>query len=96
MFADLLQEKFSEDTFTVNRGRKYDKIVHNHSVYAFVNVETGELIKAAGWNAPALNKDKETAGKYFLDTAEGVHIAILNADRFAGFLYSDFKVRIPA
>ena len=99
-FAGMLSEKMpyneARDTnnFYVLRGRKFDKIVRDSSVYAFVNVATGELIKAASWSKPATNKFGDTAGKYFLNTEEAVKTAILNADQFGGFLYSDYPVRV--
>ena len=41
------------------KGRKYAKIVRANedgsakSVHCFVNLENGDILKAAGWNAPA-------------------------------------------
>lgn len=95
-FAEALNEKFSKDAplthpWEVRAGRKFDKLIENHSVYAFVDKETGELIKAAGWETPAKNANGETAGKYFLSTEEGFAIALLNADRYASFLYSSYQ-----
>ena len=58
LFASLLNAKFSADgdTFTVQQGPKYGRIVittygHN-SVHAFVDRE-GHVLKAAGWATPA-------------------------------------------
>lgn len=101
-FAELLSEKMPHDEvrntnlFSVQRGRKYDKIVRDRSVYAFVNVATGELIKAASFNKPAMNKFGETAGKYFLNTEEDTKVAIFNADQYGGFLYNNYPVRKEA
>lgn len=46
--------------FTAEEGRKFVKIVQTYnghggcrSVHSFVDKKTGELYKAAGWNAPA-------------------------------------------
>lgn len=41
------------DDYTTQVGRKYVKIVHDHSVHAFVDPKTGAVYKSAGWNAPA-------------------------------------------
>lgn len=41
----------------IENGRKYVKLVSNRngsrSVWCFVNKETGDILKAASWNAPA-------------------------------------------
>jgi hypothetical protein len=51
----------SPATFHVIKGRKFDKVVrkskgNNESVYAFINKETGGIIKPAGWKQPEPNK----------------------------------------
>lgn len=93
-FAEALTEKFQDDAFTVEPGRKYDRIVRRRSVYAFVNRETGELVKAATWSQPAKNKDGNTFEKYFLNTDEGFMTALFNADPYGAFLYNDYRVLI--
>lgn len=44
-------------TLSVERGRKYAKIVRteygSRSVYCFVELSTGNVLKAASWKAPA-------------------------------------------
>ena len=47
-FGFINYDKFS---FTV--GKKYIRIVRGDSVHCFVNKETGDVLKAAGWKAPA-------------------------------------------
>lgn len=93
-FTQALNDKFPDFQFTVQRGRKYDRIVHNHSAYAFVNRETGELVKSATWTQPAKNKDGHTFGKYFLNTDEGFESALYNADQYGRFLYNDYRVLV--
>ena len=44
-------------------GNKYLKIVSKNSVWGFINLgnpkfKEGDLLKAAGWSAPALNKPR--------------------------------------
>ena len=44
--------------YTIESGKKYHKIVFidgggHHSVHCFVNRETGEVYKSAGWKSPA-------------------------------------------
>ena len=50
------------DNFDIRYGKKYIKIVCNNSVVAFVvgvdndkKFKKGDILKAAGWNAPARN-----------------------------------------
>jgi hypothetical protein len=48
--------KHSCGTMTVQPGKKYARIVTNDphpSAYCFVNLETGDILKSAGWSAPA-------------------------------------------
>ena len=81
-FIDGLNAKFDDyAVFSVNPGKKFDKIVAttsgNHShVYAFVDTD-GNVYKAAGWKAPA-------KGIRYTSVAS----ALANADRFGGFLYA--------
>ena len=51
------------DTYDIRYGKKYIKIVCNNSVAAFVvgvdndkKFKKGDILMAAGWNAPARNK----------------------------------------
>jgi hypothetical protein len=52
---------FDEQT-TVTEGSKYIKIIRDNTVWGFVvkadfkHFKKGDILKAAGWNAPALNK----------------------------------------
>lgn len=52
--VEIDNDRFSVE---VDNGRKYYKIVQvnrgQRSVHAFVDKETGDLYKAASWNAPA-------------------------------------------
>ena len=53
-------------------GSKYLKIVKEHSVWGFINLKNknfkeGDILKAAGWKAPALNKAR---GNIFNDNYE--------------------------
>lgn len=64
-FAALLNEKFADpssfacNVFGVDKGRKFDRVWAqqqdggNKHVHAFVDRETGEVYKSAGWKAPA-------------------------------------------
>jgi hypothetical protein len=64
--ARLDRAGLPRDTYQVQSGRKNDKIVKvqagvGRSAYCFVDRETGNILKAAGWNAPA----KGTRGSIF-------------------------------
>ena len=37
----------------LTRGQKYVRIVHDGSAHSFVDMETGDVLKPAGWNKPA-------------------------------------------
>jgi hypothetical protein len=64
-YARMLNDKFKGETkfspcvFTVERGRRFDRITQetrdgrNRSVHCFVEVATGHIYKAAGYKAPA-------------------------------------------
>lgn len=50
-----MKENFSNlspKEFTVNSGRKFDKVVRDRSVFAFINKETGAIVKPASWKSP--------------------------------------------
>lgn len=39
----------------IQMGRKYARVVTDSSVHTFVNLENGDILKAASWKAPAPN-----------------------------------------
>lgn len=82
-------------TLEVESGKKFDKIVISYtvgkeghstgkSVHAFVERETGALIKAATWKAPAKIKTG-WATKYNLETE--FEKALAAADCYGSYLY---------
>jgi hypothetical protein len=88
-FAARLDEKFAtapgSEGFAVLAGRKYDKVVQTsygqRSVHAFVERATGQLYKAAGWNAPA------KGARYDLSTEESFKATVAAADQYGSYLY---------
>jgi hypothetical protein len=92
-FANALNEKFSDYTFDVDYGRKFDKVTQERvtggggSVHAFIERETGKLIKAAGWNAPQKGVNG-LAYRYDLSTEEGFDLALEKSDQYGGYLYA--------
>lgn len=94
-FAEALNVKFPEFEFYIDAGVKFDKIVRRsrsstrdtqRSVYAFVERSSGDLIKAAGWKAPAKLKSG-WATKYNLITE--FDKAVEESDFAGGFLYQN-------
>lgn len=51
--------------FELTQGRKYIKIIRDRAVYAFINRENGDIMKPAGWKAPA----KHARGNIFKQDA---------------------------
>lgn len=55
------------DTFTVNKGRKYIKVVRNTPsqkfVHSFIDKETGDIFKSSTWSSPA----KHARGNIFVE-----------------------------
>lgn len=91
-FANAMNSKFRHEdtTFSLERGKKYDKVVaasttgSSRHVFAFVVRATGDLVKAASWKAPQRDKDG-LAVRYNLDRE--FDTAVEAADLFGGFLY---------
>lgn len=88
-FAAALDDKFAGQgyEYLVLAGRKYDKIVrvpygatHGSSVYAFVDRQTGDLLKAASWKKPA------PGVRYYSN--ELMTRALDEADPYGSFLYN--------
>lgn len=94
-FAQDLQARFGDSYFfQVSRGRRFDKIVQSPigntfgwSVHAFVERETGALIKSAGWNQPQKNSDGSFAVRYNLADEHDYKRAADSADPYGSYLY---------
>lgn len=91
-FADGMNRKFPEEEFGVEAGRKYDRIYQNkygsRYIHAFINRETGDLIKSAGWKAPQKNPvTGALAVRFRLDDVEGMTEALEAADVHGSYLY---------
>ena len=59
--TERMQDNFA-DSFQIRKGQKYVKVINRNAVVAFiVNTtedklfELGDILKPAGWNAPARN-----------------------------------------
>ena len=79
-------QTLTDETVEFIPGRKYGKVVFTsnpprigRSVHSFVDLSTGDLLKAAGWNAPA--KDARYNLLRELDKVTAV------ADPYGSYLY---------
>jgi hypothetical protein len=79
-------QTLTDETVEFIPGRKYGKVVFTsvaprtgRSVHSFVDLSTGDLLKAAGWNAPA--KDARFNLLNELDKVTAV------ADPYGSYLY---------
>lgn len=94
-FVEALNQKFPEDSFSVESGTKFDRIVYKSrwnnggSCHAFVEKSTGNLIKSATWRAPqkSVKHSSGLAVRFELSKAEGFEAAVKAADIFGGYLY---------
>ena len=100
-YAEALQKKFAEkgDTFTIEAGGKYDRIVQRNRygqghVHAFVVRETGGLVKAATWKAPQREKDG-LAVRYVLSVEDEFAAAVEDADPLGSYLYAGARTIRP-
>lgn len=75
------------DTYEVAGGRKYIRIAQvtaggARSVHCFVDAATGDVYKAAGWKAPALN-----GARFNILDAASLATLKTNWDPFTSYLY---------
>lgn len=92
----MLESHYSEKsnlltppTVSVEYGKKFARIVFSGSqrmVHSFVDAETGNVLKAAGWKAP--QKDKGgLAVRYSLTDPESKARCFAEMDPYGGYLY---------
>lgn len=99
-FADACNEKFNGGVVGVSeerlfhaditpiRNRKFWRICRGSAVFAFYEIATGKLVKAAGWKAPAKRANGELQSKFTLTTVEQARELVTSTvDEFGGFLY---------
>jgi hypothetical protein len=51
----------TDPVISFKKGKKYIKIIRDNSVYAFIEISTGNVLKPASWAAPA----KHSRGNIF-------------------------------
>lgn len=54
-FANVIKVRHAPEPVTIEYGRKYARIVAGTSVHTFINMENGDILKAASYKAPAPN-----------------------------------------
>jgi len=74
-------------------GKRYDRIAVTYPdgrayVHAFVDRETGDLLKPGGWAGPQRNAAGQVAVRYNLATPEGMREAIAAANYSGSYLYA--------
>ena len=80
--------------YVVEEGRKYAKIVsvptdgyiHGKSVHAFIEKETGRLVKPDSWTRPA-KWGNDLASKYTLQTIDDINRVVAESDHAGAYLY---------
>lgn len=92
---DFVIQKFEtqEPSYEYQEGAKFIRVVQkesnqNHgSAHAFVEKETGKLVKTASWSSPAKKKNGELQSKYNLLDDNSFELLIEQADIYGGHLY---------
>ena len=77
----LKRAGFHKPDYSVKKGRRFDKVVSDNSVYCFVEKDTGNIFKPASWRAPYLKGENAVrASIYNTKTYE-------KADTYGSWLY---------
>lgn len=88
-YTEDYYSKLTPPTVSVEYGKKFARIVFSDSqrmVHSFVDTETGNVLKAAGWTAP--QKDKGgLAVRYSLTDPESKARCFAEMDPYGGYLY---------
>jgi hypothetical protein len=85
--------ELSRNDYEVKEGAKFLKIVSRSkgstggSAHAFVEKETGKLVKTASWNSPAKKKNGELQSKYNLLDDDSFELLLKQSDQYGGHLY---------
>lgn len=77
------------------KGQRYFRIVQvyaghssGRSVHAFVEIETGKVIKSAGWKTPAKRVNGELQSKFNLTDDASFALLLEKCDSVGGYLYA--------
>lgn len=71
--------------YELRGGTKYLRVAKGNYVTFFVDALTGDILKAAGWKAPA------KGARYNIATEEGMAEMLRNFDTAGRFLYADYR-----
>ena len=92
-YLEVLNDKaltICTTAYGVSKGRKFAKVLAHGtqtSVHAFVNLENGDVIKPATFNAPQKNSDGTFAVRFNLVDDESRELLFSKIDPYGGYLY---------
>jgi hypothetical protein len=93
-YLEVLNEKattIGTTSYGVSKGRKFAKVLSQGSqtgVHAFVDLQTGDVIKPATWNAPQKNADGTFSVRFNLVDEESRALLFEKAEFSGGYLYA--------
>ena len=67
-YGEYYEKTLTNSTYTpitINKGRRFDKLVQGGSVYCFVEKSTGNVYKPASWRAPYLKGNTPVRGSVY-------------------------------
>lgn len=83
---ELPRQTWEQDQrYELKGGTKYLRVAKANYVHFFVDALTGDILKAAGWKAPA------KGARYNIATEEGMAEMLRNFDTCGRFLYADYR-----
>ena len=93
-YLEVLNEKalsFSTTSYGVSKGRKFAKVMSHGTqtfVHAFVDLQNGDVIKPATWNAPQKNADGTLSVRYNLVDDDSRALLFEQVEFSGGYLYA--------
>jgi hypothetical protein len=93
-YLEVLNEKaltICTTAYGVSKGRKFAKVLAHGtqtSVHAFINLENGDVIKPATFNAPQKNADGTFSVRYNLVDDDSRELLFSKIDPYGGYLYA--------
>lgn len=93
-YLEVLNDKaltISTTAYGVSKGRKFAKVLAHGSqtsVHAFINLENGDVIKPATFNAPQKNSDGTFSVRYNLVDNDSRDLLFSKIDPYGHYLYA--------